>query len=272
MRTRIISAIIGIAIGIVGLMLLNTLWFNLIIAAIAVIAVYELLLATKYLNNKPLTLASLSFVFVVPFFEIGWIADYKSFIVTGFIFILFALMLAMHNTLRIEQVGLVFMVSTLIPFSFSTILYIRDDNPNHALFYVVLTLLGAWAGDTGAYFIGSFFGKHKLAPDVSPKKTVEGLIGGIITAALAFALAGFGYTLINPDISVNYLLLALIGVLCTVVGTMGDLSASMIKRQCAIKDFGTIMPGHGGILDRFDSVLFVAPVMMQAIKLFNIVV
>lgn len=126
------------------------------------------------------------------------------------------------------------------------------------LYYLFLIFICAWMTDTGAYFSGRFFGKHKLAPSISPKKTVEGSVGGIICAMLGCIVLGLVATYIN-EASPNYWLLALVGLIGSCLAQLGDLIASLIKRTCGVKDFGNIMPGHGGALDRFDSVIMVSP-------------
>jgi phosphatidate cytidylyltransferase len=125
---------------------------------------------------------------------------------------------------------------------------------------VWFVFLGAVATDTSAYFIGTYFGRHKLIPHISPKKTIEGAIGGALACVIVFILYGtlifnrFAYQ--NPVWQY-----ALMGILCGVIAQIGDLAASCIKRYCGIKDFGKIMPGHGGILDRTDSVILISPVI-----------
>jgi CDP-diglyceride synthetase len=138
--------------------------------------------------------------------------------------------------------------------------------------YGKLTLLFvficAWLSDIGAYFTGRFFGKHKLIPKVSPKKTVEGAIGGIVSAVL-FSLV---YALcLNKfwQIDVHYLSIAIFAIFASILGQAGDLLASMIKRYCGIKDFGKIMPGHGGLLDRCDSIVLIAPLLYYYICIFG---
>ena len=112
-----------------------------------------------------------------------------------------------------------------------------------------------------AYLVGSAIGKHKLIPEISPKKTVEGAIGGIVFTALACLLYGFILEKFFA-LSVNYLFLAVIGVILSVVSQLGDLFASMIKREYGVKDYGNIFPGHGGIMDRFDSVLATSTILL----------
>lgn len=130
-----------------------------------------------------------------------------------------------------------------------------------------LVFVIAWGSDTAAYFCGTFFGKHKLIPKVSPKKTIEGSLGAVIcTAGLCalyvFVLDKFGYnfTVTIPN-GETYLRFAIIGFLTSILSQFGDLAASAIKRDAQIKDYGKIFPGHGGFMDRFDSVMFIAPVV-----------
>ena len=134
----------------------------------------------------------------------------------------------------------------------------------------------AWGGDTSAYFAGRAFGRHKLAPIVSPHKTVEGAIGGVVGSMAAGVLVTFAYSLLDgsfPLLTVEvtargYLAILGLGAVASVLGILGDLFASAVKRQVGIKDYGTIFPGHGGILDRFDSVMFIAPFVSIAVRHF----
>jgi phosphatidate cytidylyltransferase len=128
----------------------------------------------------------------------------------------------------------------------------------------------AFTSDTGAYFAGRFFGKHKLAPVVSPNKTVEGVIGGVVLTVLVMLLycllMQFGFRL-----KVNYLYAVIYGMAGAMAGVFGDLSFSAIKRQTGIKDYGNLIPGHGGILDRFDSMTLVAPLAEALLLLIPVV-
>lgn len=121
--------------------------------------------------------------------------------------------------------------------------------------------IASWGADTGAYFAGNAFGKTKLAPKVSPKKTVEGLIGGVITAVILCVILSMVF---EPSLIPHSIAIGVIGSLISVVG---DLSASKIKREMDVKDYGHIMPGHGGVMDRFDSVILVTPFIYYVIKL-----
>ena len=133
------------------------------------------------------------------------------------------------------------------------------------IFMVLFILFCAWFGDSGAYFVGTFFGKHKLCPLVSPKKTVEGLIGGVVTVGIVTTILVLVYnSFILKDTQLSYAVLIPLSMVTSLVGVVGDLSASVIKREYSVKDFGNIMPGHGGVLDRFDSVILVAPFLYVA--------
>jgi phosphatidate cytidylyltransferase len=135
------------------------------------------------------------------------------------------------------------------------ILYIRDFNDDGQFIYLLI-FIGAWITDIFAYFTGFFFGKHKLIEDVSPKKTIEGSIGGIAFCALSFVAFGI-IADIFFDKDANLVFLAISGVFISIIAQIGDLIMSVIKRQYGIKDYGKIFPGHGGMLDRFDSILSV---------------
>ena len=127
--------------------------------------------------------------------------------------------------------------------------------------------------DTGAYFCGSFFGKHKLCPQISPKKTVEGALGGIIVSVLSALVTCliFQNFIFDKQVFINYFLIVLIAVIGAIISMVGDLSFSLVKRSCNIKDFGNVIPGHGGILDRLDSVIFLSPLIYFLLIVFPVV-
>ena len=136
----------------------------------------------------------------------------------------------------------------------------------NGILYVWLIFIGAWGSDTCAYCVGKLLGKHKLPSKLSPNKTIEGCLGGIIGAALIgflFALAFFK----NTDYWWQF---AVIGAISSVISQIGDLTASAIKRNHEIKDYGNLIPGHGGILDRFDSIIFIAPIVFYLVSFFGL--
>ena len=267
MVTRIVTALVAIPIGILIIALNNEVLYYVAMTAFSVIAVYEMLVTTKYLKNKFTSAVSLIFAAVTPI--IFWIEPLRNnvkLIYFGFVVIMLLGMLFNHEKARFEQVALVAFVSITIPLALCSIAFIRSRFPDHAMFLIVYTMVSAWVGDAGAYFVGTFFGKHKMCPAISPKKTWEGFVGGIITSGVFAVIMSFAYELIDSMInggvhtfSVNWVYLTVMALVISGLGVVGDLSASLVKRECSVKDFGNILPGHGGILDRFDSVLLAAP-------------
>jgi phosphatidate cytidylyltransferase len=193
------------------------------------------------------------------------------------VLLLFIGLIKYHKDMSMNKLFYMITTTMLSTLSMCCVVMLLRSSAVHGVNYVVLCLAGAWLGDSGAYFIGSKFGKTKLCPNISPKKTVEGAIGGVITVALVFVVYSLCYKafmahFMDIDFNVHYITIAIIGLVCGVLGIIGDLSASIIKRETGIKDFGKIMPGHGGFMDRFDSVLFVAPFMaltLTAVELFT---
>lgn len=273
MKTRIISGAVAIALLIVILVLHSTVVFNIGFALIGGLMVYELFRANKLKSilYEILSVAVVALATVLPRF--CPIADsFAMYILMAFVYIVMsvAILLKDHKELSAGTVGLISGYTVMIAASMASISHIEASNADYGLANVILCFCGAWLADTGAYFVGTFFGKHKLCPEISPKKTVEGLIGGIASNALLFMLVAFIVSLIKQGTAVNYGFAAVLGVVCSVLGLYGDLLASLVKRTCGIKDFGNIMPGHGGALDRFDSMVLVAPFMALALSTFNV--
>lgn len=154
-----------------------------------------------------------------------------------------------------------------IPFLFSLLKQILLLN--NGRIYILYVILGAFSCDTFAYLVGVKFGKHKLSPNISPKKTIEGSIGGILGVIVTYILIT---VIANKffNFNMNIIVSLISAIIVSIVGQFGDLFASLIKRYCGIKDFGSIMPGHGGVLDRLDSVLFVTPIVYVIIQLCSI--
>jgi phosphatidate cytidylyltransferase len=170
---------------------------------------------------------------------------------------------------RVREAAMAFLFGIFIPLFLNSCVFMRDIHGSRAgAFYLLMSLGSAWWCDTGAYFIGSRYGRRKLAPIVSPNKTVEGAIGGLVFAIVFNQLVALAFSLAAPALGfaaeINYLLLAAFTPIWAVLGMLGDLSASVIKRQFAVKDYGNIMPGHGGVMDRFDSALFTMPAVFLA--------
>lgn len=264
MKTRVISAIVGIILLVIVLSFFQTPVLNVAIMALALMAMYEFLTATKISRNKLLSAAAFLVAACFPFVPMQKEMNLLPLFLLPYIAVLFLILLKCHQNTRVEDIALVFMMSIGIPLSLSSAVYLRDNNGyTLGLYYLLLALCCAWFSDTGAYFVGCKFGKHKLCPLVSPKKTVEGLVGGLSTCIVLNLLTAWIFVKVSAvmgaAMQVNYLRLLLISPFASLISVLGDLSFSLIKRQFGIKDFGNIMPGHGGVLDRFDSVLFTLP-------------
>lgn len=271
MKTRVISGVVGAAIALVVLLLLPSWCLNIAMALLAAVAVYELqrVMGIKHIGMLLISMALAAFVPFWPFLE--FVSPYflAVSVILWYTVVVAIMLVAGHKTLSVEQAGLAYMMTLAVSAGFACIAYLRGME--HGLFYVIVTLLMAWMCDTGAYFAGTLFGKHKLCPIISPKKTVEGLIGGIAVQVLICLLAGWIYTLIDPKADVQYGFLALLALVCAPLSVFGDLLASVIKRRYGAKDYGNLMPGHGGVMDRFDSLVLVAPVVFWAMQLMPLV-
>jgi phosphatidate cytidylyltransferase len=162
------------------------------------------------------------------------------------------------NTVNVSEMLTFYALFVYIVGCFSSIVLVRYGNKGGYLY--MLVFLGAWICDTFAYFTGKFFGKHKLIPEISPKKTVEGSIGGIVFTVISFVIFGLIVNL-GFDADISYIKLCIFAVVLSIVSQFGDLIASTVKRQYDIKDYGNLFPGHGGILDRFDGVMLTAPTL-----------
>lgn len=269
MKQRMISAGIGLVVLAAVLAFFETLVFNAAVALIVVLAVYELLQAAGCAKNRALLAVSCLYSGSVPFIPYFLAAKVFPLVAFCYIAVLFLFLLARHSEITALQIGFTFFIATILPFALTVSIYMRDrDGSPVACFLILLGLAGAWVSDSGAYFAGRAFGRRPLAPQVSPKKTVEGSIGGAVCCMLGFLLIAAVYPWVSEKffgvpVQVNLPLVLLISPVISVAGMLGDLTASVIKRQNGVKDYGNIMPGHGGIMDRFDSVLFTVPAVFM---------
>ena len=267
MKQRIISAAIGLIVLAIVLIGFETLLLNVVISAISLIALWELFSATGYRKHVTLTAIAGIYAVIYPFFrEFFGGMDLLPIVTLFYMIALLVVLLKEYSKVTFQEVLVIGAFGLLIPVSFTNFVFLRDNLGWEGGIFCSLMILGsAWFSDTCAYFTGRFFGKHKLAPVISPKKTIEGLIGGLFGSVLCNMGLAWGYTyaisMMGIQSYVNYPMIASVTFLGSIVSVIGDLSASAIKRQCGIKDFGNIMPGHGGVMDRFDSVLLTSPVV-----------
>ncbi len=260
MKTRILTSIVAVCVLLPALYFSGTIAFCVALGAVAVISLYEML---KCMGMTKLYIALPIYLFgaAAPF-GMRYLPSYAFFAAIAFIcaavylLYLFTVAIVKCESFKFSDVALVFTVSLYIIAALCSILYVRDYGERGKYIYLLI-FVGAWITDTFAYFTGVFFGKHKLIEKVSPKKTIEGSIGGIIFCTIAFVIFGV-ITDSFFDTEANLLFLGVGGVLISVVSQIGDLILSVIKRHYNIKDYGKIFPGHGGMLDRFDSILAVS--------------
>lgn len=263
MITRLISAGIGIVIALIVLFLHNTILLPIAISAIAVSMLYEYLSVNRLLRYHLSAVAALIYAALLPLFRIQTLARHRSMITVLAVTVVFYDYIRHKKRMEDKTVFAFFAGMFLIPTAMSTAVVLNNSHEQHGVAYLVLALGGAWIADSGAYFIGTLFGHAKLCPEISPKKTVAGFFGAIISNVVFFVVFCGIYASVMTSkgvaMSLNWFTIVLIGMVCAVLGTLGDLAASTLKRQIGIKDYGKIMPGHGGMLDRFDSVLLVLP-------------
>jgi phosphatidate cytidylyltransferase len=263
MKTRIITAAVCVPVLLVVLLALPTWATAWLFAAMAAMAAYELLYRTELVTHLRLVIYSCVSAFAIPLLgHYNLPAGWSVFVFVAFIVLLFSEIMLSHTTVEFEKLTICAFAGIVIPYALGAIVRILDMKMGQYL--VLIPFVLAFLPDSGAYFAGRFFGKHKLAPDVSPKKTIEGSIGGTVFCAIAFVLMGLAVKVLVKDSSPNYIYLAISGLVIAVVSQAGDLIMSVIKRHYNIKDFGNLFPGHGGMLDRMDSVFSVA-LGMQAI-------
>ncbi len=267
MLKRTITAAVLLSLFIPVLYFSHTPAYSIAMTALSVAAAYEML--NCFGEKKKLRFAIPSYLFalspMLPYLASVWwnVSPYPILcaLCAVYLIYLFTVTVFAKGTIRFEQTASVFTAVLYVVITFSSIVALRYI-PGGKYIYL-LTFLGPWVSDTFAYFCGRLFGKHKLIPEVSPKKTVEGSIGGIIFTAVGFVVYGMIVNHITDyALGLTYIPLALTGMIVSVISQIGDLSASLIKRNYGIKDYGFIFPGHGGVLDRFDSVLLTAPVLL----------
>ena len=260
MLKRIITALVMLCVFIPVVIFSDTVVFPIAVALCTCIATFEMLkcmgIHKKLVISLPLYAAALALPLLMRFLnDTSYVAAIAFVFAVLYVVILFAVIVWSHGSVTFAQGMSAFGVVAYIVAAFCGILYVRDI-PGGAYIYLLI-FIGAWITDVFAYFTGMLLGKHKLIPDVSPKKTIEGSLGGIIFCTLSFVAYGLIIDAVF-DIHISLLFLLISGIVASIVSQIGDLIMSVIKRHYGIKDYGKIFPGHGGVLDRFDSVLIVS--------------
>lgn len=278
MKQRVITAVVLLALLAVVVWQINTPVLVLVIAFLAAVAANEIMRCAK-VENTFIRVVATGYAACVPFFASAkaltpWVSEAVWGKVIGavpgvvyLIALVLVLLLAMlkgYAYTTFEDVAVSVFAGALVPFGFSVFIRLRDmfQIEQFGIYLIFYGLICALATDSGAQLAGMAFGKHKMSPNISPKKTVEGAIGGLIFSLILNAVALILYNRLADfkmdEFAVTVLLAACLPV--SFLGMMGDLSASVLKRNFGVKDFGKIFPGHGGVMDRFDSSMFTLPV------------
>jgi len=262
---RVISATVG-SLFLITVIYLGGWYYNLAVLGIIIVALNEVYNALEVASLKPIRFVG--YIFVTLFIPI--------FLTRGIVgvFVLFMLlslgaMISMFigsNTNFSNLMATLFpLIYPVLPLSFLIIVkYLRPEPVG--ILALSTIFIASWLTDTFAYFVGTRFGKHKLCPNISPNKTIEGAVGGFIGSGLFTILLGFLVQNFYYN-QIPWYHYGILGILCGIAAQFGDLSASSIKRSVGIKDYGSFFPGHGGILDRFDSVIFTIPVVYSYFSL-----
>ncbi|KAB3536935.1 phosphatidate cytidylyltransferase [Alkaliphilus pronyensis] len=261
MLIRIISGIVGVPL-LIGIVLYGGPLLFLSVMTISLIGIYEFYCALENKDIKPIKwIGYLITIAIICQFHLEFTYTYMLTFIYVVAIVLTCIVLLIKPQYNIIDASTtlfgIFYVSTLL----GHIILISNHPRSTAIWLVFIT---AWGTDTFAYFTGIFFGKKKLCPNISPKKTVMGAVGGILGSV---ALSGaFGYIFFRDDL----LIVLSIGLFGSILSQTGDLTASIIKRYVGIKDYGKIIPGHGGVLDRFDSIIFTAPVIYYFVLIMSV--
>ena len=281
MLKRIITSIVAICVLVPVLIFSETWVFPAAVALCAVIGIYEMLGCIGQRKNLfltiPLCIVAAGFPLYARYVSLSSVDSYELLkLGVGIAFVMalyiFGVAVFANKSVNITDTGLIFGISFYIIAAFTSLVYLHDYVPYGNYIYL-LTFICAWVTDIFAYFTGMLLGKHKLIPAVSPKKTVEGAIGGLVFCVISTVLFGFvieKFFNTHGITSANYLVLIVAGVFASVVSQTGDLIMSVIKRHYGIKDYGKLFPGHGGVLDRFDSVLAVSMILAVICTYFDL--
>ncbi|MCM1115185.1 MAG: phosphatidate cytidylyltransferase [Clostridium sp.] len=277
MKQRVITAVCLLAILALVVWQINTPVLVIVVAFLSAVASGEIMKCAN-VQNTFIKVVGMIFSACTPFFAsakalVPWVgADTWSVVIDYVPNIVYVIALCLVFLLAMlkgyafttfEDVTVSVFASVAVPYGFSIFIRLRDmyDNAQFGVYLIFFALICALATDSGAQLTGMAFGKHKMSPNISPKKTVEGAFGGIIFSLILNAVAIVIYNKV-ADVALSKSMITVLLVAClpiSFMGMMGDLSASVLKRNFGVKDFGKIFPGHGGVMDRMDSSLFTLP-------------
>lgn len=258
MKTRVISALVALPLLII-FVVLGGLPLKIAVTFIAIIGLYEIFKAfCGYIKPVHYIGYGAAIIYMAFIEKIIYTASLFNVFAALFLVVILIYVVFTHESANTMDAVVTFFGFFYVCFLVSHVYLTRQFVHGHI--FVWLIFMSAFGCDVGAYFTGMAFGKHKLVPELSPKKTVEGAVGGVVVAVCICVIYGIVIEVMNELAGVDTVLLCfLTGLVGSIISQIGDLAASAMKRYTGIKDFGKIMPGHGGVLDRFDSVILTAP-------------
>lgn len=271
MKTRIITSVVAIAAVLGLLMIRTTCAIPIAVMVLSCIAGYEIFHAADNMDRKAFLAVTEVYLAVMPYVIWGYLPFLSAESWTVLYGLAFAACLVLSfDRETVPKQFLCLGMTAFVGYGFSAILRLLPGE--HGLFLFLVAAFCAWLCDTGAYFAGTLLGKHKLCPVLSPKKTVEGAIGGIVSNLICVILLGVVYaTFLAGEGEVRFLPLILTALIGSALGMIGDLFASAVKRYCGIKDYGNLFPGHGGVLDRVDSAMLTFPFVLLVHEIFPLI-
>ncbi len=257
MKKRILAAAALLPLLLLVVLVLPKVFTGILFGLMAALGAYEMLSSTGLVKHSRLVYYAMGMAFLVGLWSSLWAFPHLARLgMLAFFCLLFAELMLAHKELPFSSLAITFFAGIVMPHLLCA--PVRMHSWANGRFFILLPFVIAFLSDTGAYFTGRAFGRHKLAPVISPNKTVEGVIGGVLWAVIGVALyclvleKAFGF-------EATYLYVPVYGILGSLGAVFGDLCFSAVKRQTGIKDYGNLIPGHGGILDRFDSMIVVGP-------------
>ncbi len=289
MKQRIITSVFIILFSILLLVFSGTLFLPIAVGALSAIASFELFRCTGIGHKGLIAFPAYILAFGLPlgaYFSAKNLYTYFAFTAGAlFVYLMYLFVVAVfsHGRRRIgihapllsnpeeksslsdggihfKEIALAYTSTTYVTVSLTTLVLLRTITAAGIYVYALVFVI-AWITDVSAYFVGTFLGKHKLIPEISPKKSVEGAIGGVIGAVIGGLVVALVMHFFSADYKPNFWMFALVSFVGSIVSQIGDLVASLIKRECGIKDYGNIFPGHGGVLDRYDSIIAVSTIL-----------
>jgi len=272
MKTRILSALIGVPVllGVLYCYRYFPLCIPVLCSVVSLACCIELLNAKKFFRHYALSVPCMLFSLIFPFLIKMYLVCTA---VILFMIYLFVLIILANKTYKFDDIAYILTAVGFSSFGLNSLSYMTMYDETNSCFYIVLCLVIAWVSDGGAYFVGRSLGKRKLCPEISPKKTVEGAIGGVIIGVIGAVIDAlvFEYMIFNERAHVNMITIVIVALVGSMLSIVGDLTFSLIKRSCNVKDYGNIIPGHGGLLDRCDSIIMVASFVYVAFLYFPLI-